>query len=49
MLIYLWVKYYVIIARSVFQEDNKYYPGVHLHEYLYEFEHKYEDDCYFIV
>ena len=28
----------VITVGSVFQEDNKYYPQVHLHECLYKFE-----------
>ena len=23
----------IIVVRSVFQEDNKYYPQVHLHEF----------------
>ena len=35
----------IIIARSVFQEDNIYYAQVYLHECLYG----YEDDSYFIV
>ena len=26
-----------ILAKSVFQENNKYYPQVHLHECLYKF------------
>ena len=26
----------IIVVRSVFQEENKYYPQVFLHEYLYE-------------
>ena len=37
----------VIIIRSVFQENNKYYPEVFLHECFYEYE--YEDDSYSIV
>ena len=28
-----------IVAESVFQEDNNYYPQVYLHECLYEYEH----------
>ena len=32
----------IIIVGSVFQENNNYYPQVHLHEYLYE--HEYNDD-----
>ena len=28
----------IIIAKSVFQEDNNYYPQVLLHEYLYKHE-----------
>ena len=39
----------VIIVRSVFQESNKYYPQVFLHECFYEYEYKYEDDSYVIV
>ena len=34
---------------SVFQEDNNYYPQVYLHECLYEYEYKDEDDSYSIV
>ena len=30
----------IIVVRSVFQEDNNYYPHVYLHKFLYEFEHK---------
>ena len=26
----------IIVTRSVFQEDNKYYPQVYLHECAYE-------------
>ena len=37
----------VIIVRSVFQENNKYYLQVFLHEFFYEYE--YEDDFYAIV
>ena len=33
--------------RSVFQENNNYYPQVYLHEFLYEYE--YEDDSYSMV
>ena len=33
----------VIVARSVFQENNNYYPQVFLHEYEYEYEY----DCTF--
>ena len=41
----------VIIARSVFQESNRYYPQVFLHECFYEYEYKYEYeyDSYCIV
>ena len=28
----------IIAVRSVFQEDNNYYPQVYLHECLYEYE-----------
>ena len=34
----------VIIIRSVFQENNKYYPQAFLHECFYEYEFEYEDD-----
>ena len=27
----------IIVARSAFQEDNKYYLQAYLHEYLYKF------------
>ena len=27
----------IIVTRSVFQEDNKYYPQVYLHECFYKF------------
>ena len=30
----------VIIVRSAFQENNKYYPQVFLHECFYEYEFK---------
>ena len=33
----------VIIVRSAFQENNKYYPQVFLHECFYDYEHEYED------
>ena len=36
----------VIIAKSVFQENDKYYPQVHLKDYFYECEHENEDDSY---
>ena len=32
----------VIIVRPVFQENDKYYPQVHLHKCLYEYEYKNE-------
>ena len=32
----LKLHYLTIIARSVFQEENKYYPQVSLDEYFYE-------------
>ena len=31
----------IIIVGSVFQEGNKYYPQVCLHEYVYEFVSKF--------
>ena len=39
----------VVIVRSVFQENNKYYPQVSLHECFYEYEHEFEDDPYAIM
>ena len=39
----------IITIRSVFQENNNYYPQVYLHECLYEYEYEYEDDSYSIV
>ena len=39
----------IIVARSVFQENNNYYPQVFLHECFYEYEYEYEDDFYSIV
>ena len=39
----------IIVARSVFQENNNYYPQVCLHECLYECEYEDEDDSYSIV
>ena len=49
MIIYLWVNIpvCVIIVRSVFQENGKYYPQVHLDGCFYE--NKYEDYSYCIV
>ena len=35
---------FVIIVRSVFQENDKYYPHVHLKDCFYEYEHENEDD-----
>ena len=37
----------MIIVRSVFQENNNYYPQVFLHECFYE--HEFKDDSYVIV
>ena len=34
----------IIVARSIFQEDNNYYPQVYLHECLYEFKHEHESE-----
>ena len=39
----------IIVARSILQENNNYYLQVYLHECLYEYEYKYEDDSYSIV
>ena len=38
----------VIIAKSVFQENGKYYPQVHLEDCFYEYEHENEDDSYVV-
>ena len=38
-----------IIVKSVFQENNKYYPQVFLNECFYEYEYEDEDDSYCIV
>ena len=35
------------IVKSVFHEDNKYYPKVHLDERFYEYKH--ENDSYCVV
>ena len=39
----------IVTVRSVFQEDNNYYPQAYLHECLYEYEYKDEDDSYSIL
>ena len=39
----------IIVGRSVFQENNNYYPQVFLHECFYECEYEYENDCYSIL
>ena len=39
----------IIAVGSVFQESSNYYPEVYLHECLYEYEYKDEDDSYSIV
>ena len=39
----------VIALRPVFQKISNYYPQVHLHEFLYEYEYKDEGDSYSIV
>ena len=38
----------VIIAKSVFQENDKYYPQVHLKDCLLEHEHENEDYSYVV-
>ena len=40
---------FIITVRSVFQENNNYYPQVYLYECLHEYECEYEDDSYSIV
>ena len=39
----------VIIVKSVLQKNSNYYPQVYLHECFYEYEHKGDDNFYFIV
>ena len=39
----------IIVARSVFLENNNYYPQACLPECLYECEYEYEDDSYSLV
>ena len=39
----------VINVKSVFQENNKYYPQLHLHECFSEYEHINENGSYSIV
>ena len=39
----------IIIVKSVFHENDKYYPQIFLNECFYEYEHKSEDDSYSIV
>ena len=39
----------VIIVRSVFQENNNYYPQFFLHECFYEYVYEYENDSYVTV
>ena len=36
-----------LIIRGVFEEENKYYPQVLLHDCFYEYEHKYEESTNF--
>ena len=38
----------VIIAKSGFQENDKYYPQVHLKDFFYDYEHENEDDSYVV-
>ena len=38
----------VIIAKSVFQENGRYYPQVHLKDCFCEHEHENEDDSYVV-
>ena len=39
----------IITFRSVFQENNNYYPQVFLHECFYEYEYEFEDGSYVLV
>ena len=36
----------IIIAKSVFEENGKYYPQVHLKDCFFGYEHKNDDDSY---
>ena len=36
----------VVIVRSVFGKNGKYYPQVHLKDFFFEYEHENEDDSY---
>ena len=36
----------VIIAKSVFEENGKYYPQVHLKDCCFEYEHENNDNSY---
>ena len=38
-----------IIVKYLFQENNKYYPQVFLHECFYEYEYESENSSYVIV
>ena len=38
----------VIITKSVFQENDKYYPQVQFKDCFFEYEHEYEDDSYVV-
>ena len=38
----------VIIIKSAFQENDKYYPQVHLKDCFYEYDHKHEDYSYVV-
>ena len=38
----------VIIVKSVFQENDRYYPQVFLKECFYEYKREYEDDSYVV-
>ena len=39
----------IIIARSVFQENNNYYPHIFSHEGFHEYEYEFEDGSSVIV
>ena len=38
----------VITAKTVFQENDKYYPQVHLKDCFYEYEHEHGDNSYVV-
>ena len=43
------ISVYIIIVKSIFQENNNYYPQVFLHEFFYEYKYEFENGPYAIV